>query len=144
MKVVPLRLGPGKDLRLALEAWIGERQEPGGWVISAIGSLAVARIRLAGQAGITSFSGDLELLHLAGSLCPDGAHLHVAIADGQGVVTGGHLCAGSLVRTTAELLLAVLPDWQLQRQLDPATGYRELQIAPGPGRGSSPGAAPQG
>ena len=133
MKVVPLRLGPGKDLRLALEAWIGERQEPGGWVISAIGSLAVARIRLAGQAGITSFSGDLELLHLAGSLCPDGAHLHVVIADGQGVVTGGHLCAGSLVRTTAELLLAVLPDWQFNRELDPATGYRELQIRPLPG-----------
>jgi predicted DNA-binding protein with PD1-like motif len=34
------------------------------------------------------------------------------------------------VRTTAELLLAVLPDWQFNREFDPATGYRELQIRP--------------
>jgi len=26
MKVVPLRLKPGDDLRLALEAWMGEQQ----------------------------------------------------------------------------------------------------------------------
>ena len=27
MKVVPLRLPPGADLRRALEAWMGEQQE---------------------------------------------------------------------------------------------------------------------
>ena len=132
MTVVPLRLGPGDDLRLALEAWLGQRNGQAGWVISGIGSLSVAQIRLAGQARITSFSGDLELLQLAGSLCRDGAHLHLAIADHQGVVTGGHLCAGSLVRTTAEVLLTEVPHWQLRRELDPATGYRELQIRPFP------------
>ncbi len=30
MKVVPLRLQPGDDLRLALEAWMGEQQEQAG------------------------------------------------------------------------------------------------------------------
>ena len=86
MTLVPLRLGPGADLRLALEAWMDQRQGRAGWVISGIGSLAVARIRLAGQDGITTFDGDLELLSLAGSLGPDGAHLHLAIADDQDVV----------------------------------------------------------
>ena len=133
MTLVPLRLGPGADLRLALEAWMVQRQGRAGWVISGIGSLAVARIRLAGQDWITTLDGNLELLSLAGSLGPDGAHLHLSIADHQGVVTGGHLAAGSLVRTTAELLLAVLPDWHFNRELDPATGYRELQIRPFPG-----------
>ncbi len=132
MNLVPLRLGPGDDLRLALETWMGLREEPAGWVISAIGSLSVARIRLAGQDGIASIKGDLELLHLAGSLCLDGAHLHLAIADRTGVVMGGHLCPGSLVRTTAEVLLGVLPDWQFNREVDQATGYRELQIRPFP------------
>ena len=28
MKVVPLRLPPGADLRRALEAWMGEQSEP--------------------------------------------------------------------------------------------------------------------
>lgn len=34
------------------------------------------------------------------------AHLHITVADSSGRVLGGHLCAGSLVRTTAELVIA--------------------------------------
>ncbi|MFN9629019.1 MAG: PPC domain-containing DNA-binding protein [Cyanobacteriota bacterium] len=34
------------------------------------------------------------------------AHLHFTMADSSGRVLGGHLCAGSLVRTTAELVIA--------------------------------------
>jgi predicted DNA-binding protein with PD1-like motif len=43
-------------------------------------------------------------------------------------VIGGHLCAGSLVRTTAEPVIGLLPEWQFRHELDPATGYAELQI----------------
>ena len=42
MKVVPLRLQPGDDLRQALETWTGEQEEQAGCVISAVGSLSVA------------------------------------------------------------------------------------------------------
>lgn len=35
MKVVPLRLQPGADLRQALESWMGEQSEQAGCVISA-------------------------------------------------------------------------------------------------------------
>jgi predicted DNA-binding protein with PD1-like motif len=128
MKVVPLRLQPDADLRRALEAWIGEQEEQAGCVISAVGSLSVAQLRLAGAAEATTIRGDLELISLSGTLSPDGAHLHIAVADSQGAVIGGHLCAGSLVRTTAELVIGLLPDWQFSRELDPATGYAELQI----------------
>ena len=34
MKVVPLRLQPGADLRQALESWMGEQSEQAGCVIS--------------------------------------------------------------------------------------------------------------
>ena len=128
MKVVPLRLQQNADLRRALEAWIGEQAEQAGCVISAVGSLSVAQLRLAGAAEATTIRGDLELISLSGTLSPDGAHLHIAVADSQGAVIGGHLCAGSLVRTTAELVIGLLPDWQFSRELDPATGYAELQI----------------
>ena len=45
MKVVPLRLPPGADLRRALEAWMDAQQEQAGSVISAVGSLSVAQLR---------------------------------------------------------------------------------------------------
>jgi predicted DNA-binding protein with PD1-like motif len=128
--VVPLRLRPGDDLRLALEAWMAQQPERAGCVISAVGSLTVVQLRLAGAAQSTAIQGDLEILSLAGTLSPDGAHLHLAIADASGAVLGGHLCNGSRVRTTAELVLGLLPDWQFSRELDGSTGYAELQIRP--------------
>jgi uncharacterized protein len=45
-------------------------------------------------------------------------------------IMGGHLCPGSLMRTTAELVLGLLPEWRFSRELDPATGYAELRISP--------------
>ncbi|MFI0404087.1 MAG: PCC domain-containing protein [Cyanobium sp.] len=45
MKVMPLRLPPGADLRRALEACMGEQQKQAGWVISAVGSLSLAHLR---------------------------------------------------------------------------------------------------
>ena len=128
MKVVPLRLRPGDDLRQTLETWMGEQQEQAGCVISAVGSLSVAQLRLAGATETTAIRGELEILSLSGTLSPDGAHLHIAVADSSGTVIGGHLCAGSLVRTTAELVLGLLPEWQFSRELDPATGCAELRI----------------
>ena len=111
MKVVPLRLAPGDDLRQTLETWMGEQQEQAGCVISAVGSLSVAQLRFAGAAEDTKIHGELEILSLAGTLSPDGAHLHIAVADSRGAVIGGHLCTGSLVRTTAELVVGLLPEW---------------------------------
>jgi predicted DNA-binding protein with PD1-like motif len=130
MKVVPLRLQPGADLRLALEAWMGAQQEQAGCVISAVGSLSVAQLRLAGAAEARAIHGELEILSLSGTLSPDGSHLHIALADSRGAVIGGHLCAGSLVRTTAELVIGLLPEWRFNREVDPATGYPELRISP--------------
>jgi hypothetical protein len=94
MKVIPLRLTPGQDLRLTLEAWMGEQDEQAGCVISGIGSLSVAQLRLAGATEATVICGELEIISLSGTLSPDGAHLHIAVADSSGTVIGGHLCAG--------------------------------------------------
>ena len=130
MKVIPLRLQPGADLRRALEAWMGEQQDQAACVISAVGSLSLVQLRFAGAAEATVIHGELEILSLSGTLSPDGAHLHIAVADSQGAVIGGHLCTGSLVRTTAELVIGLLPEWRFSRELDQATGYPELRITP--------------
>lgn len=128
MELIPLRLRPGDDLKQALESWVQLSAGGSAWVVSGIGSLAVGQLRLAGRSDHTVLKGDLEILTLQGSLCSDGSHLHIAVADANGSVLGGHLCAGSLVRTTAEVLIARLPQWQLGRVLDPSTRYPELQI----------------
>ena len=128
MKVVPLRLQPGSDLRGALEAWMDEQEEQAGCLISAVGSLSVAQLRLAGASEATVIRGDLEILSLSGTLSRGGVHLHIAVANSTGSVIGGHLCSGSLVRTTAELVIGLLPEWRFRRELDPATGYAELEI----------------
>jgi predicted DNA-binding protein with PD1-like motif len=128
--VVPLRLSPGHDLRRELDAWINRQAEQAACVISAVGSLSEVRLRFGGAEQASVVQGELEILSLAGTLSPDGAHLHIAIADQNGTVIGGHLCPGSLVRTTAELVLGLLPDWHFRRELDPATGCAELTISP--------------
>ena len=64
MKVVPLRLQPGDDLRSALEAWMDQQEEQAGCVISAVGSLSVAELLFAGATKATVIHGNLEILSL--------------------------------------------------------------------------------
>ena len=120
--VLVLRLKPGADLRAGLEA-AGVRA---GCVVSAVGSLSVAVLRYADQLQGMVVDGPLELLTLSGTLSADGVHLHASVGDAQGGVRGGHLMAGCVVRTTAEVVIAVLDDWEFSREEDVVTGYREL------------------
>lgn len=128
MQLVPLRLPPGADLRPHLEALTREQAWPAAFVLSGIGSLQGACIRFAGQPQPATLTGDFEILSLAGSLSADGAHLHASVSDAQGRVLGGHVCAGSFVRTTAELLIALLPAHRFARRHDAGTGCAELHI----------------
>jgi predicted DNA-binding protein with PD1-like motif len=100
--------------------------------VSGIASLAVAQLRLAGRTEPSLLDRDLEILRLQGSLCLSGSHIHIhiTVADANGAVLGGHLCEGSVVRTTAQVLVARLPQWQLRRVLDPSTSCQELEIRP--------------
>jgi predicted DNA-binding protein with PD1-like motif len=100
------------------------------FVVSGIGSLRPAFIRLAGAEETLCVDGDVELLSLSGTIASNGSHLHLSVADAAGRVTGGHAAYGCIVRTTAELLLALLPAWHFSREADAATGYAELQIRP--------------
>jgi predicted DNA-binding protein with PD1-like motif len=128
MHQVPLRLAPGDDLRERLEALTREQAWPAAFVLAGVGSLQGASVRYAGQPQATRLVGEFEILSLCGSLSADGAHLHVSLSDSEGRVLGGHVCAGCIVRTTAELLVAVLPTHRFARHHDADTGYAELHI----------------
>jgi len=128
---LPLRLPPGADLRRALAAEAAAFAPGGCFVVSAIGSLRDPRLRLAGRDEATAWPGDFELLTLAGTLTPDGAHLHMSIAGPDGAVLGGHVVEGNTVRTTVEVLLCRPAGWTLSRAPDAATGYAELRVRRG-------------
>ena len=128
MQAHPLRLSPGDDLRVALEDLARQHGWPAAFVIQGIGSLSVAQLRFAGKEEPTELRGDLEILTLAGSVSPDGAHLHMSIADSLGRVFGGHVARGCVVRTTAEVLLGLLPEHRFSREQDPSSGFLELVV----------------
>jgi len=129
LHTLPLRLPPACDLRREIEQAVGARPEQCGFVLSGIGSLAQANLRFAAAESSTLLVEPLEVLSLAGSVTPEGAHLHASVSTASGSVLGGHLGYGCLVRTTAEVLIAILPEWKLSREHDPASGYQELTIS---------------
>jgi len=68
-------------------------------VLTCVGSLTRAVIRLAGQPEATTFDGKREIVSLVGTLALDGDHLHIAVSDSTGRTIGGPLMEGSLVYT---------------------------------------------
>jgi hypothetical protein len=131
---LPVRLRAGDDLRRALEAVVADQRCTAAFVVSGIGSLRPALVRLAGATEATCLDADFELLTLSGTVAFEGSHLHLSMAGPDGQVLGGHAAYGCTVRTTAEVLLALLPDWHFTREHDPATEYAELVPRPRAGR----------
>ncbi|CAB3803760.1 PPC domain-containing DNA-binding protein [Pararobbsia alpina] len=135
MQAHPLRLSSGDDLRVALEDLLRQRKWLAAFVIQGIGSLSIAQLRFAGNEDPTELRDDLEILTLAGSISSDGAHLHMSVADPRGRVFGGHVTRGCTVRTTAEILLALLPEHRFSREYDSSSGFMELVIRDKPPMG---------
>jgi predicted DNA-binding protein with PD1-like motif len=123
------RLTPGEDLRAGIEAAFTATGARAGFIAAAVGSLGPAMLRLAGEEAATAIPGPLEIVALSGTLSPDGPHLHLAVSRADGTVAGGHLLHGSIVRTTAEIVIGLLPSLAFTRPLDARTGYNELTIS---------------
>jgi predicted DNA-binding protein with PD1-like motif len=125
-----LRLQPGEDVRNTLEAWSRTLQLEAGSIVSAVGSLSAAHLRYAGRADGIITSGDLEVCGLSGTLARHGMHLHLTVGDRDGVMTGGHLLTGCVVRTTLEIVVQEVAGMRFLRTPDPVTTYDELDPRP--------------
>jgi predicted DNA-binding protein with PD1-like motif/ribonuclease HI len=126
--VIAFRLQPGQDLKQEICRITEQEKISAGCILSTVGSLSRAVLRFAGRGEGMTLTDDYEILSLNGTLSPDGVHLHLTIADENGQVLGGHLLDGCIIRTTTEIIIGVLPDLAFHRELDPATGYRELVV----------------
>jgi len=128
VRTVAVRLRPGQDLRRELLAVAERERIQAGWVLTGVGSLSRATLRLAGAARHAQLEGALEIVALVGTLSRGGSHLHLAVADDHGATVGGHLSDGCVVRTTAEVVVGADHRLRFDREPDPETGYDELVV----------------
>lgn len=124
------RLIEGVDLKHAILAYVQRNDIKAGSLLSGVGCLSYAKIRLANEKQELVLEGPLEILTLMGTLTPEHIHLHISVADKTGAVYGGHLVDGCIVSFTAEICLAAYQNLLFNRHFDPKTGFTELVVTP--------------
>jgi predicted DNA-binding protein with PD1-like motif len=125
-----VRLKPGEDLLAGIRAVVNEKQLRAVAVVTCVGSLTRANLRYAHTGKWVERTGYFEIVSLVGTVDAVGEHLHIGLADSEGVSIGAHFGLGSSVFTTAEVILAELQDFDFSRELCPLSGYEELVIEP--------------
>ncbi|XP_022593535.1 uncharacterized protein LOC111216317 [Seriola dumerili] len=134
LQVHAVRFGPGQELLGSLQAFVEERRLRAPFIITCVGSLTKATLRLA-NATVTNtnevlhLSGRFEIVSLVGTLNPN-AHLHISLSDIEGRTVGGHALGDLEVFTTAEVVVGEAVDLQFTREMDLYTGFPELVVRP--------------
>lgn len=120
------RLIPGQDLKSSLEDIRDKNGLKSGVIICMVGSLDQTVLRMS-DGNKKAINGPLEIVSVTGTIATDGIHVHLAVSNSEGIVTGGHLMGGSTVHTTVELCI-LSSNKTFKRLFDPETGYDELVI----------------
>lgn len=128
MQAFTFRLNPGQDLLNEIEAVVITKKIEAGCVLSAVGSLTQATLRLANREFYSEYEGHFEIVSMTGTVSVHGSHLHISISDGDGKTIGGHLVPGCKIYTTAEMVLGIFEDVVYKREYAEDSGYEELAI----------------
>lgn len=129
MKSHTFRLKPGADLFDSIEDFVKQNHIEAGCILSSVGSLTHATLRLANRSYYNDYEGHFEIVSMTGTVSIHGSHLHIAISDGDGVTIGGHLVSGCKIYTTAEIVLLELEDVVYKREFyENDSGYEELVV----------------
>jgi len=128
MQCVTARLLSGQDLKQEIKKITQENNIKAGIILSAVGSLTKANLRLAGAKETKDWEEDLEIVSITGTIAANGLHIHLSIADKNGYVYGGHLQQGCVVNTTIELVIGIINNQTFERKIDTETGWKELVI----------------
>ncbi|WP_316354889.1 PPC domain-containing DNA-binding protein [Candidatus Trichorickettsia mobilis] len=129
LEVHVLRLLPGKDLKKEIVSFVINNDIKAGCILTAVGSLKSVNIRFAGKKDGDKKSGKYEIMSLVGTLDKSGKmHLHIAVSDENGQISGGHLLEENIIRTTGEIIIGSIAGVVFTRQFEPLSGYDELII----------------
>jgi predicted DNA-binding protein with PD1-like motif len=130
MQAFTFRLKSGQDLFNEIEAVVMEKNIEAGCVLSAVGSLTHATLRLANREYFSEYDGHFEIVSMTGTVSIHGSHLHISISDGDGQTIGGHLVSGCKIYATAEMVLGIFEDVVYKREFAEDSGYEELVVKP--------------
>ena len=130
MKIHAFRLTPGQDLKKEIDAFSLKNKIRAGVVITCVGNVTKATLRMAGGKVIKTFddAGSYEIVSLVGTLNNGYSHLHMVISDNAGKTLGGHIKENTIVGVTAEVVIGEITDMVFTRELDSQTGYEELVV----------------
>lgn len=121
-----VRLRRGEDLLEAIRALCRQEDIRSGVVLSAVGCVSRARIRDASGVNIREVPEHCEIVSLNGTVSARRCHLHIALSREDLTTLGGHLCPGTIVNTTCELVIGILPEIAYDLEEDQETGYKEI------------------
>ena len=99
-----------------------------GCVLSSVGSLTHATLRLANNSNYSEYDGYFEIVSLTSTVSIHGSHLHISISDNDGRTIGGHLVSGCKIHTTAEMVIAAFDEVVYKREFAEDSGYEELVV----------------
>jgi len=128
MQNYTFRLRSGQDLFDSIEAFIEKEHIEAGCILSGVGSLTHATLRLANREFTSEYEGHFEIVSITGIVSIHGSHLHISISDGDGKTIGGHLVSGCKIYTTAEIVVAAFEDVTYKREFAEDSGYDELAV----------------
>lgn len=123
-----IRLTKGDDLKQSIVKYAKEKGIAAGCVLSGVGCVSRAKIRLAKGEDFLETEEDYEIVSITGTISLDGVHIHISLSDVTGKTIGGHLSDGCIINTTCELIILELPNYTFTREMDESTGYKELVI----------------
>ena len=103
-----------------------------GSIASCVGCVSQLNIRLANANHTKLIQAPFEIVSVMATLTPNHQHVHISVADENGDVIGGHLLEGTIIATTAELIIHRYDTLAFNREHDDSTGYTELTISDNP------------
>ena len=128
MENYTFRLSAGQDLFDAIDAFVLQNQIEAGCILSGVGSLTHAVLRLANREVFNEYAGYFEIVSITGTVSIHGSHLHVSISDEDGVTIGGHRVSGCKIYTAAEIVIAAFTNEVYKREFAKDSGYDELKV----------------
>lgn len=128
MRTYALRLKPGEDLRKELDNLVRVNNIKAGVILTCVGNLKKAVLRMAGAKKIKTYQGTFEIVSMVGTLEIGNSHIHISLSDDGDRVFGGHLKEGSIVGVTVEVVIGELDKISFSRKFDNNTGYDELVV----------------
>jgi predicted DNA-binding protein with PD1-like motif len=123
------RMKPGMDFVGELTAWAKEKKIRAASIVTVVGSFKKVNLRYANQPKGSEQEGFFEIVSLVGTFNESSSHLHASVSNSKGETFGGHLLLGNIIYTTAEVVVAELPEVSFMREKDvEGSGWDELVV----------------